>query len=81
MRSAREIALATPPMSYGFTVSASGSSSAAPASSLSTSTPRSSVREATYSFATRFIPSRSGVTSITSAARYSATSRSSGIER
>ena len=58
-----------PSTSYGFTSSASGSSQAAPANSLSTSTPSPSVREATNSLATRFIPSRSGVTSITSAAR------------
>ena len=66
--SARSIAEAMPPVSYGLTRSASTRSSAAPASSLSTSAPVSSIRLATYSFATRFIPSRSGVTSITSAA-------------
>src|SRR5712692_1270867 len=43
--------------SYGFTISASVSSRAAPVNWLSTSTPRSSSRAATNSFATRFIPS------------------------
>ncbi len=50
-------------------MSASVSSCAAPASSLRTSTPAPSRREAQYSFATRFIPSRIGVTTMTSAAR------------
>ena len=54
--------------SYGLTQTAPSSSAAAPANSLSTSTPSSSTRDATNSFATRFMPSRSGVTSITSAA-------------
>ena len=45
------------------------SDSAAPVNSDNTSTPLSSRRAATNSFATRFIPSRTGVTSITSAAR------------
>src|SRR5947208_2926569 len=54
------------------------SSSAAPVNSLSTSAPFSSFRHATYSLATRFMPSRSGVTSITSAARYSAAISSRG---
>ena len=67
--SARAIVSAIASMSYGLTISASPSSSAAPANSLSTSTPSSSSRDATNSFATRFMPSRSGVTSITSAAR------------
>lgn len=49
-----------------------GSSAAAPANSLKTSTPRLSIRLATYSLAARFIPSRNGVTTITSAARLSA---------
>ena len=40
-----------------------------PVNSLSTSTPSSSNRAATYSLATRFMPSRSAVTSITSEAR------------
>ena len=56
-------------MSYGFTCTASPISTAAPANSLRTSTPPSSVRHVTNSLATRFIPSRNGVTSITSAAR------------
>ena len=36
---------------------------------------------ATYSLATRFIPSRKGVTRATSASRYTAVSRSWGIDR
>ena len=56
-----------PSMSCGLTRNACGSSSAAPVNSLSTSAPCSSCRHATYSLATRFMPSRSGVTSITSA--------------
>ena len=47
-----------------------GQLAAAPANSLSTRTPSSSLRQATNSLATRFMPSRSGVTSMTSAARY-----------
>ena len=39
-----------------------------PANSLSTSAPPESPRQATYSLATRFMPSRSGVTIMTSAA-------------
>jgi hypothetical protein len=62
---------ATAWMSYGLTISALNSSSAAPANSLSTSTPAgsptSSRWHATYSLATRFIPSISGVTMPTSA--------------
>ncbi|CPU64969.1 Uncharacterised protein [Mycobacteroides abscessus] len=68
-----------PSMSCGLTRSAPDeSSSAAPVNSESTSTPRSSERAATYSFATRFMPSRSAVTSMTSAARYSAAISSGG---
>jgi polyphosphate kinase len=48
----------------------SGISSIAPAISLSTSTPGIFCFTATYSLATMFIPSRSGVTSATSAAMY-----------
>ena len=66
---ARMIASFSPSMSCGLTSTACRSSSAAPANSLSTSTPSSSNRQATYSLATRFMPSRSAVTSMTSAAR------------
>ncbi len=55
--------------SLGLTSSASRMVSAAPAILESTSTPGSSTWQATYSFATRFMPSRSGVTSATSASR------------
>ncbi len=55
--------------SCGLTSTASVSWSAAPANSDNTSTPLTSRRDATYSLATRFIPSRNGVTSITSPAR------------
>ena len=65
-----------PSRSCGFTRIAPRSSSAAPANSLSTSVPFPSTRQATYSLATRFIPSRNGVTSMTSAAQYKATSSS-----
>ncbi len=65
-------------MSCGLIRMALPSSSAAPANSLSTRTPRLSTRDATYSFATRFMPSRRAVTSMTSAARYSATISSRG---
>jgi hypothetical protein len=74
MSSARRIAVAIDSVSYALTVSASCSSSTAPANSLSTRTPPPSTRDAANSFATRFMPSRSGVTTMTSAARYSATS-------
>ena len=67
-------------LSWGLTSTASVSSSAAPANSDSTSTPSPSSRVVTYSLATRFMPSRSGVTSITSPVRYSATSSSSGSD-
>ena len=62
----------SPSRSCGFTRYDSGSSTAAPVNSLSTSAPALSVWVAMYSFATRFMPSRSGVTVITSAARKSA---------
>src|SRR5205814_627559 len=78
---ARCRASATSSTSNGFTSSASWSSSAAPAISESTRTPSSSSCAATYSLATRFMPSRSGVTSATSAWRYSATSSAGGSER
>src|SRR5690349_6711411 len=58
-----------PLMSYGLTWYACFSSAAAPANSLKTSAPRSSYWQATNSLATRFMPSRSGVTTMTSAAR------------
>ena len=66
---ARTMAVFSPSMSCGLTRNAPASSSAAPVNSLSTSVPPSSYLLATYSLATRFIPSRSGVTSMTSAAR------------
>ena len=75
VRSAWPIAMACamlsaiPFSSYGLMMTASPSSSAAPANSLRSSTPSSSAREAMYSLATRFMPSRSGVTSIASAAQ------------
>ena len=59
----------SPLMSCGLTRYAWRSSRAAPANSLRTSAPSSAWRQATYSLATRFIPSRSGVTTMTSAAR------------
>jgi hypothetical protein len=52
---------------------ASRSSFAAPVNSLRTRAPSLSARDATYSFETRFMPSRSGVTTMMSAAMYSAT--------
>src|SRR4051812_28555324 len=58
IRSARSSCAFTPAMSCGLTSSACFSSAAAPANSLSTSTPPRSPRAATYSLATRFIPSR-----------------------
>ena len=48
----------SPSMSCGLTRNALSISSAAPANSESTSAPRRSVRAATYSLATRFMPSR-----------------------
>ncbi|SHY10247.1 Uncharacterised protein [Mycobacteroides abscessus subsp. abscessus] len=47
----------------------------------STSEPPRSLRQATYSLATRFIPSRSGVTSMTSAATKKAIRSSRGTGR
>ena len=67
-----------PSMSCGLTRYACRSSLAAPVNSLSTRAPVSPSRHATYSLATRFIPSRSGVTTITSAARYIAAISSRG---
>jgi hypothetical protein len=78
MPAARTMASFRPSMSCGLTSNAPVSSSAAPVNSLSTSAPVSSLRQATNSLATRFIPSRSGVTSITSADRYSAAISSRG---
>ena len=66
---ARTMVSFMPAISCGLTRKAPASSSAAPVNSLSTRVPRSSYRQATYSLATRFIPSRSGVTNMTSAAR------------
>ncbi len=61
--------------SYGLTTTASSpSSSYAPASRDSTSAQPSSETTGT-SFATRFIPSRTGFTSATSASRYAASDR------
>ncbi len=67
IRSARDNAWATSCSLFGFTMRASRSSFAAPAISLRMRTPRPSCFVARYSFATRFIPSRSGVMSATSA--------------
>ena len=67
-----------PSMSCGFISRACLSWSAAPANSLSTSAPSLFVRAVTYSLATRFMPSRRAVTSMTSAARYRATISSMG---
>ena len=53
----------------GFTGTTSESARAAPVNSDSSSTPASSVREATNSLATRFMPSCSDDTTQTSAAR------------
>ncbi len=58
------MAPATASVSYGLTSSAACSSTAAPAKRERMSTPGSSAScAATYSLATRFMPSRSGVTS------------------
>ena len=59
----------TPEVSYGLTSHAWANSRAAPVNSLSTSAPVSSLRHATYSLATRFMPSRNGVTSMMSVAK------------
>src|SRR5713101_9408524 len=65
------MASAMPSMSIGLTSNASLSSRAAPAKEDSTSTPGSSGScAATYSLATRFMPSRHGVTSPTRLERY-----------
>ena len=58
----------TPSVSYGLTSRPARSSLAAPVNSDSNSTPPPSTRQATYSLATRFMPSRRGVTVMTSAA-------------
>ena len=60
-------------MSCGLMVIALGSCSAAPVNSESTRAPRLSVWATAYSLATRFIPSRSEETTMTSEARYRAT--------
>ena len=78
MCTAYVIASFIPSMWCGFTSTEPVSSSAAPVNSDSTSAPRSSDRAATYSLATRFMPSRSAVTSMTSAARYRAAISSMG---
>src|SRR5574337_156518 len=66
---ARSSASAVSSTWYGLTISASGSSRAAPAKRLSTSTPCKSSRAATNSLHTRFIPSCRLVTMQMSAAR------------
>ena len=81
MLSARSMARTSPSWSKGFTTSASCSSQAAPAISESTSTPPRPSWQARYSLHTRFMPSRKGVTSMTSLAAYSDTSDSKGSER
>ena len=68
-RKARSITSAVRSSSMGLTRKASPISAAAPANSLSTSTPLPSGLQAQYSFATRFMPSRSGVTQPISADR------------
>ena len=69
MVSARCNASAVASTLYGLTRNASRMVSLAPANRESTSTPGSPIWQATYSLATRFIPSRSGVTSATCASR------------
>ena len=68
-------------MSLGLMISASPISLAAPVISLRIRTPRPSALDATYSLATRFMPSRSGVTSMTSLALYSGMRSSCGNDR
>ena len=70
--SARSMLVAISLMSVGFTSRASFNSLAAPASSLKINTPVREIELATNSFATRFIPSRSGVIRATSASWYKA---------
>ncbi|COZ74587.1 Uncharacterised protein [Mycobacterium tuberculosis] len=79
--SASSIPSLTPSRSCGLTRYACRSSAAAPVNSLSTRAPPRSLRQATYSLATRFIPSRSGVTSMTSLATKKAISSSRGAGR
>ena len=67
--SARATAALTPSVSCGFISCARSARAAAPVNRESTSRPPSSWRQATYSLATRFMPSHSGVTSATAAAR------------
>jgi energy-coupling factor transporter transmembrane protein EcfT len=69
------MALTTSSVSVGLTSNASFNSLAAPVSSLNINTPLS-IQLATYSFATRFIPSLKGVINAISAAWYSAQSSS-----
>ena len=66
---ARIMASLMPCRSCGLQRNAWRSSPAAPANSESTSAPPTSTRAATYSLATRFMPSRSGVMTMTSAAQ------------
>src|SRR5712671_4994484 len=70
MLSPCRMASAMPSMSNGLTITASPSSRAAPAKQDSTRTPGSPAGcDATYSLATRFMPSRNGVTSAIRLAR------------
>ena len=69
MARARWIASAVPSMSKGFTDRASRIVSEAPASCDRIRTPGSPTWQATHSLATRFMPSRRGVTRATSASR------------
>ena len=64
--------------SFGFTNIASLNSIAAPAISLKIKTPGLFLFAARYSFATKFIPSRNGVTNAMSAILYIATNSSNG---
>src|SRR5438093_11512539 len=79
--SARSTVEAVRSSSKGLISRASPISAAAPANSLNTSTPSPSPLQATYSLATRFIPSRSDPTQHTSASLYKATSSARSIER
>ena len=75
------IARFTDSRSCGLQKCAPSSSVAAPVNSDSTSEPVPSGWQATYSLATRFMPSRSAVTSMTSAAEYKPSSWSNGTGR
>ena len=73
---ARQMAFSICSVSLGLTSKASVSSTAAPAISLKTNTPGLSCLTATYSLATKFIPSRKGVTNAISAIKYIAANSS-----